>query len=153
MCHLSFASLFFVWLTSVWCDGLVGRAGGGRAGGERTEMSVLRLAQFRAHVNGLVRQLLALQDSGMTIAELLTSMPPCVITFDDEAASETQTGQQVVKWTDKDGVARERRVGLWWEGSTHDWREARLQGAHMREIIATNVETFPYLNLTLDGGT
>ena len=128
---------------------------------------------FRAHVLGLVRQLLTLQDKGLLVPELLMSLPPALISMGQEEtdeficghAGETHHlkvegcgGAANEKWVpesdddpDDPEVEAERVEGskAWWAAV----RRAGTSGAVSRETLVTLVEMSISVNITLDGGT
>ena len=99
---------------------------------------------------GLVRQLLDLQDRGLIVPDMISSLPPCLIKLGEEAMN--LNASACVK-TETPDETYTRRVAMEWEHGAANWRDSPLLGASMREVIATAVQLYPFVNFTLDGGT
>ena len=103
---------------------------------------------FEAHVEGLVEQLLELQEHGLTVSELLAPLPPCLITIGLE---ETAKVADACKTTIGAGESQSV-IGMEWSGGASSWETWEVLGACAREVLVTAVTMYPDLCLCLDGG-
>ena len=101
----------------------------------------------------LLDQLLQLQDQGMVVPELMTSLPPCIIKMGAETSEVNPDSKCNVRWMDDLGEEHIQCVGMEWAGGASCWRDSPMLGAVAREVLLEACTLYPYVNVTLDGGT